>query len=98
MKYLETCNSLDASSDRGVTQSKERKLHAMSDNTETLFVVEEAAAGGFIARGVGVDIAIEADKLDELRANVRDAVERHFDLNSRPDHPADRWFRCDNPH
>jgi predicted RNase H-like HicB family nuclease len=51
----------------------------MAASTEILFVVEEAAEGGFIARGVGADIVTEADTLDELRANVREAVECHFD-------------------
>ena len=51
----------------------------MTANTEILFVVEEATEGGFVARGVGADIVTEADTLDELRANVREAVECHFD-------------------
>jgi hypothetical protein len=56
----------------------------MTTNTEILFVVEEAAEGGFIARGVGADIVTEADSLDELRANVREAVECHFDDGQPP--------------
>lgn len=51
----------------------------MSTNTEILFVVEESPAGGFIARGVGEDIVTEADTLAELRNNVREAIECHFD-------------------
>jgi hypothetical protein len=51
----------------------------MADKTEILFVVEEAAEGGFVARGIGADIVTEADTLNELRANVREAVECHFD-------------------
>ncbi|MGD0141099.1 MAG: 2-oxoisovalerate dehydrogenase [Tepidisphaeraceae bacterium] len=51
----------------------------MTDKTEILFVVEEAAEGGFVARGIGADIVTEADTLNELRANVREAVECHFD-------------------
>jgi predicted RNase H-like HicB family nuclease len=50
----------------------------MTANTEILFVVEEAAEGGYVARGIGADIVTEADTLDELRANVREAVECHF--------------------
>jgi hypothetical protein len=56
----------------------------MNDKTEILFVVEEAAEGGFIARGVGADIVTEADSLDELRVNVREAVECHFDEEFLP--------------
>jgi hypothetical protein len=57
----------------------ERKCHAMTGKTEILFIVEEAPEGGLVARGVGADIVTEADTLDELRANVREAVECHFD-------------------
>ena len=51
----------------------------MSENLEILFVVEEAQEGGFIARGIGADIVTEADTLDQLRANIREAVECHFE-------------------
>ena len=56
----------------------------MAAMTEILFVVEEAAEGGFIARGIGADIVTEADTLDELRTNVREAVECHFDEGQSP--------------
>jgi predicted RNase H-like HicB family nuclease len=56
----------------------------MSAQTEILFVVEESAEGGFVARCVGADIVTEADTLDELRANVREAVECHFDEGQPP--------------
>jgi predicted RNase H-like HicB family nuclease len=51
----------------------------MAVKTEVLFVVEESAEGGYIASGVGVDIVTEADTLAQLRDNVREAVECHFD-------------------
>ena len=47
--------------------------------TELLFIVEEAAEGGYVARAVGASIVTEADSLDELRETVRDAVRCHFD-------------------
>ncbi len=56
----------------------------MTPETELLFVVEEADEGGFIARGVGADIFTEADTLDELRVNVREAVDCHFDPGKSP--------------
>jgi hypothetical protein len=40
----------------------------MPDKTEILFVVEEAAEGGYVARGIGADIITEGATLDELRA------------------------------
>jgi hypothetical protein len=51
----------------------------MKDMTKILLVVEEASEAGFIARGAGVDIITEADTLDDLRANVLEAVECYFD-------------------
>jgi predicted RNase H-like HicB family nuclease len=56
----------------------------MNENTEILFVVEEAPEGGYIARGVGTDIVSEADTLDELRSNVKEAVECHFEEGQMP--------------
>ena len=47
--------------------------------TELLFIVEEAAEGGYIAHAVGASIVTEADDLDQLRVKVRDAVRCHFD-------------------
>jgi hypothetical protein len=52
--------------------------------TEVVFLVEEASEGGFTARAVGESIFTEADSLDELRANVRSAVECHFDEGQVP--------------
>ncbi len=52
--------------------------------TEILFTVEDAPEGGFIARAVGHSIFTEADTLDELRQNVREAVECHFDDGQAP--------------
>jgi hypothetical protein len=42
---------------------------------EIIFVVEDAVEGGFNARALGVSIFTQADSLEELRANVREAVE-----------------------
>jgi hypothetical protein len=51
---------------------------------EIVFVVDEAAEGGYIARAVGESIFTEAATLDELRANVRSAVECHFEEGQAP--------------
>jgi predicted RNase H-like HicB family nuclease len=56
----------------------------MAISTEILFIVDEAPEGGYLARGVGADIVTDADTLDELRGNVREAVECHFDTESMP--------------
>lgn len=53
-------------------------------NTEIIFVVEEAAEGGYTARALGESIYTEADTIDELRGNVRESVLAHYEDNQRP--------------
>ena len=52
--------------------------------TEIIFIVGEAAEGGFTARALGASIITEADDLDTLQANIRDAVKCHFDSADMP--------------
>jgi hypothetical protein len=52
--------------------------------SEVVFLVEDAAEGGLIARSLGHSIFTEADSYDELRINVRDAVHCHFADAERP--------------
>lgn len=52
--------------------------------TELVFLVEEAAEGGFTARAIGAPVFTEADTLDELRQAIRDAVRCHFDPGHEP--------------
>ena len=47
-------------------------------------VVEEAAEGGYTARGLNAPIFTEADTLAELPDQVRDAVRCHFDDADMP--------------
>ena len=51
---------------------------------ELIFLVEEAPEGGFTARALGTSIFTEAEDLEGLHANVRDAVSCHFDEAMRP--------------
>jgi len=51
---------------------------------EIFFLVEEALEGGFTARGIGESIFTEGDTLDELKANIREAVQCHFDEPNVP--------------
>src|SRR4029077_17182942 len=51
---------------------------------ELIFLVEEAAEGGFTARALGESIFTEAESLDELRTQVRDSVRCHFDEGKAP--------------
>jgi predicted RNase H-like HicB family nuclease len=52
--------------------------------TEIVFVVEDAAEGGYTARALGQSIFTEAETLDELRQNVREAVACHFEDGAGP--------------
>ena len=47
--------------------------------TEIVFQVEKDPDGGYTARAVGQSIFTEAETLDDLKANVREAVLCHFD-------------------
>jgi len=55
-----------------------------STMNEIIFLVEEAAEGGFTARALGESIFTDADDLVELRVNIRDAVSCHFETNEKP--------------
>ena len=52
--------------------------------SEIVFVVEEAAESGYIARAVGESIFTEADDLVQLHERARDAVRCHFDEGKAP--------------
>lgn len=51
---------------------------------EIIFVVEEAAEGGYTARALGESIFTEGADLGEIRRNVREAVGCHFDEGDKP--------------
>lgn len=51
---------------------------------ELIFEVEEAPEGGYTARALGASIFTEAEDLDDLHAQVRDAVRCHFDEGEAP--------------
>lgn len=51
---------------------------------EIFFLVEEASEGGYSARALGESIFTEADSLEELHTNLRDAVRCHFDEGKAP--------------
>ena len=50
--------------------------------SELVFLVEEAAEGGFTARALGESIFTEADDWDSLKQNIREAVGCHYDDRS----------------
>ncbi len=51
---------------------------------EVIFSVREAAEGGYEAEALGHAIFTEADTLEELRENIRDAIRCHFDEGLAP--------------
>ena len=51
---------------------------------ELLFLVEEADDGSFRAQAVGEAIHTEADTLEDLRREIRDAVQCHFEEGATP--------------
>ena len=53
--------------------------------TEIVFIVEQDADGGLTARALGESIFTQADAIEQLRENVREAVRCHFaDEQARP--------------
>ncbi len=55
-----------------------------SNAGELIFLVEEAPEGGFTARALGASIFTEADDMNGLREQIRDAVRCHFDEGQGP--------------
>ena len=51
---------------------------------ELIFQVEQAVEGGYIAKALGASIFTEAEDLEALREQVRDAVRCHFEEGKRP--------------
>jgi hypothetical protein len=51
---------------------------------EIIFLVEEAPESGYTARALGQSIFTEAESVEELHKNVRDAVRCHFEEGKAP--------------
>ncbi|RMD99799.1 MAG: 2-oxoisovalerate dehydrogenase [Calditrichaeota bacterium] len=51
---------------------------------EIIFLIEEAPEGGFNARALGESIFTQADDLEHLRQQIRDAVRCHFEYDQMP--------------
>ena len=52
--------------------------------SEVVFLVEEAAEGGYTVRALGESIFTQAETMEDLREQVRDAVRCHFEDGHRP--------------
>lgn len=52
--------------------------------SEILFLVEQAPEGGYTARALGESIFTEADDLESLHRQIRDAVRCHYEEGQAP--------------
>ncbi|MCD4749099.1 MAG: hypothetical protein K8R59_06980 [Thermoanaerobaculales bacterium] len=51
---------------------------------ELVVLVEEAPEGGFTAKALGTALFTDGETLEEVEANVRDAIQCHFEEADRP--------------
>jgi predicted RNase H-like HicB family nuclease len=51
---------------------------------EIIFLVEEDVEGGYNARALGESIFTQGQGVEELRNNIRDAVDCHFEKAAKP--------------
>jgi len=51
---------------------------------EIIFLVEEALEGGYTAKALGESIFTEGDTMEEIKINIKEAVECHFDEGKKP--------------
>ena len=51
---------------------------------EIIFIIEESLDGGYEAKAVGESIFTEGNSLDELKKNIVDAVNCHYDEEKKP--------------
>ena len=52
--------------------------------SEIIFLVEEAGEGGYQARALEHSIFTDAETMESLKANIREAVHCHFDDDEMP--------------
>ncbi len=52
--------------------------------SEIIFLVEEANEGGYQARALDYSIFTDAETMEDLKVNVKEAVQCHFDDNEMP--------------
>ena len=51
---------------------------------EIIFIIEESAEGGWTAKALGHSIYTEAESLDELKSNIKEAISCHFESDNIP--------------
>ena len=60
---------------------EQQRLKPMS---EIIFIVENSDEGGYTAKSLGYSIYTEGETLDELKENIKDAINCHFDVKEIP--------------
>jgi predicted RNase H-like HicB family nuclease len=51
---------------------------------EILFLVEESIEGGYSAKAIGESIFTQAETIEELKIQIKDAISVHFDEKDIP--------------
>lgn len=51
---------------------------------ELIFIVEESLDGGYEARAVGASIFTQGDDISDLKTQIKDAVNCHFEEDKLP--------------
>lgn len=51
---------------------------------EIIFLIQDSIDGGFEAKAVGYSIFTQADDMDELKKNLVEAVDCHFEPAEKP--------------
>lgn len=62
----------------------EYNFTTLMPDSEIIFSVQESPEGGYEARALGYSIFTQADTLDELKRNVKEAVRCHFEEGQTP--------------
>jgi len=52
--------------------------------SEIIFLVEEANEGGYQARALDYSIFTDAETMEDLKVNVKEAVQCHFEEDEMP--------------
>lgn len=51
---------------------------------EIIIIIEEAIEGGWHAKALGHSIFTEAETLEELKSNIKEAISCHFESDNIP--------------
>jgi len=54
------------------------------NNSEIIFLIEESNEGGYEARAIGHSIFTEGEDLEDVKKNIKEAIQCHFDEGDIP--------------